>query len=209
MKRIFYLSVLVMFLASAAVADIRVPDTPKPTPKPKTTPTPKAAQPIDTELSIMIRKEAKEARLLIPKSQLKQLRAQLDELDGGAEPTAAAFFSLSRTQTIVSGLFLSLAMVFGGVWLVRSRGDKSLPKPNKTLVAGAVLFLGGALATIVYANVGPPPEARSITGKLFTPAVHQYKQASGRIKLETTDEEYGVQLIVPDVPDDKKKTDDE
>ncbi|HVE55269.1 MAG TPA: hypothetical protein VNB22_00470 [Pyrinomonadaceae bacterium] len=194
MKRIFSLCLLVTMFSIAAFADVRLPDTPKPTPAPK------EKKAIDTYLSIRISQDAKEARLLIPKDQIKQLRAQLDELDGSSNN--AALISFSRTQTIVGGLFLSLAMVFGGVWLTRSR--KSGLKPNKTAVASVVIFLGGAFAAIAYANVGPPPEARSITGRIFTPAVHQYKQASGNIKLETTDDTYGVQLIVPDVKDDKK-----
>jgi hypothetical protein len=194
MKKIFSLCLLVGMFSVAALADIRLPDTPKPTPAPK------KAKALDTYLNIRIDKDAKEARLLIPKDQLKQLRAQLDELDDSSNATA--FLSISRTQTIVSGLFLSLAFVFGGVWFARIR--KTDLKPNKTVVAGAVLFFCGAFATIVFANIGPPIEARSITGRIFTPAVHQYKQASGAIKLETTDDTYGVQLIVPDVPNDKK-----
>lgn len=192
MKKIFSLCALIAVFSIAGLADVRPPSTPTPAPKPK--------KAIDTYLNISIQKDAKEARLLIPKSQLKQLRAQLDELDG--KPDTAAFLSFSRTQTIISGLFLSLAFVFGGVWFARVR--KPDLKPGKTLVVGAVLFLVGAVATVAFANIGPPIEARSITGKIFTPAVHQYKQASGAIKLETTDDEYGVQLIVPDVPGDKK-----
>jgi hypothetical protein len=189
MKRIFSLYALIIVLAATAFADVRFE-----TPTPKAEKTPKQVKSIDTNLSIRLQKDAKEARLLIPKSQIKRLRMELAELDDDAdEPTASAF---TRTQTIVSGLFLSLAFVFGGVWLARSR--KTDVKTNKTLIVGAGLFLSGALATIAYANVGPPMEARSITGKIFSDAVHQYNQASGKIKVETTNEEYGIQLIVPD-----------
>ena len=116
----------------------------------------------------------------------------------GKQVSLSESYDSNRTQTIVSGLFLSLAFVFGGVWLARSRGGGSGTKANKTLVVGAGLFLTGALATIAIANVGPPPEARSITGKIFSNAVHTYKQASGRIKLETSDADRGIELIVPD-----------
>lgn len=194
MKRIFSLWLLVTMFSIAAFADVRLPDTPKPTPAPK------EKKAIDTYLSVRISKDAKDARLLIPKDQIKQLRAQLDELDGSSNN--AALLSFSRTQTIVGGLFLSLAFVFGGVWLTRVR--KSDLKPNKAVIAGAVLFLCGAFVVITYANIGPPMEARSITGRIFSPAVHQYKQASGSIKLETTDDTFGVQLIVPDVPSETK-----
>ena len=195
MKRIFRICLLVTMFSIAAFADVRLPDTPTPP-----APSPKEKKAIDTSFSISIRKDAKEARLLIPKDQIKQLRAQLDELDN--DSNNAALLSFSRTQTIVGGLFLSLAMIFGGMWLTRVR--KNDFKPNKTAVAAAILFLCGAFTLIAYANVGPPIEARSITGRIFTPAVHLYKQASGKIKLETTDDASGVRLIVPDVPDDKK-----
>ena len=192
MKRIFSLCAIITMFSMAAFADVRLPDTPKPTPVPK------EKKEIDSHFRISISKDAKEARLLIPKDQIKQLRAQLDELDGGS--TNAAFVSFSRTQTIVSGLFLSLAFVFGGVWFARSR--KSNLKMNKALVAGAVLFFCGAFATIAFGNIGPPLEARSITGKIFTPSVHMYKQAWGKIKVEASDDDE-IQLIVPDVPDNK------
>ena len=193
MKRFFNLFALVACFSMAAFADVRPPITPQPTPAPK------EKKAFDADFRISISKDAKEARLLIPKDRIKQLRAKLDEIDGGSNNTA--FLSVSRTQTIAGGLFLSLAFVFGGVWLARSR--KTDLQPNKTLVAGAVLFLCGAFATIVFANVGPPPEARSITGKIFTPAVHMYKQAWGKIKVETTDDDE-IQLIVPDAPSETK-----
>jgi hypothetical protein len=192
MKKLFSSVALIALFALIAFADVRLPDTP----------TPKQSKKIDTRLRISISKDAKEARLRIPKSQIQMLRAELDELDGGeSTATAATTFSFSRTQTIVSGLFLSLAFVAGGVWLARSRGggDRSETKTAKTLIAGAGLFLTGAMATIAFANVGPPPEARSLTGKIFSNSVHVYKQASGKIKLETADETYGdIELIVPE-----------
>ncbi|HEX8737419.1 MAG TPA: hypothetical protein VF721_18945 [Pyrinomonadaceae bacterium] len=190
MKKLFSSIALIAAFALVALADVRLPDTP----------TPKQSKKIDTWLHISIDKDAKEARLVIPKSQLKQLRAELEQID---DADATASLGFSKTQTIVSGLFLSLAFVFGGVWLARSRGGgTSRTKANKTLVVGAGLFLTGALATIAIANVGPPPEARSITGKIFSSGVHTYKQASGKIRLETSDEDRGIELIVPDVKSD-------
>lgn len=194
MNRIFSLCLLLGIFASAALADVRLPNTPKPTPAPK------EKKALETRLFISIQKNEKEARLQIPKDQIKQLRAQLDELDGGSNN--AAFLSFSRTQTVVSGLFLSLAFVFGGVWLARSR--QTALKPNKSLVAGAVLFFSGALAAVCYANIGPPIDARSITSKIFSQSVHQYKQASGKIKLEINENDDNIRLIVPDMPDDRK-----
>ena len=196
MKRIFSLCLLAACFSVAAFADVRLPDTPKPTPAPK------AKTVIDTNFHISIQKEAKEARLLIPKDQIKQLRAQLNGLDDGGANNTAFLQRVTRGQTIISGLFLSLALVFGGVWFARTR--KNAPKPNRALIAGAVLFLGGSFATFVFGNAGPPPEARTITGKMFTPAVHMYKFGYGKVKLEASDDDE-IELIVPDVADDKKE----
>ena len=195
MKKLLFVPVFVMLFSFIAMADIPRPSTPKPTPQPK------QKKSIDTSLIIRLDRDAKEAKLIIPKSQIKQLRAELDELDGGADNTAAAR-GFTGTQTIVSGMFLTLAFVFGGVWLARS--GRMATKNGRALGIGAFLLLGGAFATVVFANIGPPLVARSITGKMFAPAVHTYKQASGDIKLETSDEGDNVQLIVPDPKEDPK-----
>jgi hypothetical protein len=160
-----------------------------PAERPKTKP----AKSIDTTLSIRLDKNAKDARLIIPKSAIKELRAQLDQIDSDEVTTAAAVSGITRTQTIVGGLFLSMAIVFGGVWFTRSGGMTS-----KIAAIVALLMASGAVATLVYANAGPPPEARSINGKMFTPAVHMYGFGSGKVKLETSDEVGVVTLIVPD-----------
>lgn len=194
MKKILSLFALIVCFSIAAFADVRLPDTPKPTPSPK------EKKAVESYLTIKIDKEAKEARLIVPKSQIKQLRAELENLDD--DSSSAAFLSFSRTQTIVSGLFMTLAFVFGGVWFAR-RGKNV--KPNKTAVAACVLFLCGGLATIVFANAGPPPEARSITSKIFNRDVFTpYYFANGAIKVETTDKE-NFELIVPDKWTEEKK----
>src|SRR5262245_16167185 len=112
MKKILVLLSLIRLFSFAVLADETIP----PTPKPKKTAEPVSA--VDTTLHVQFSNREKNARLIIPKSQLKQLRAQLDELDD-ADPTVAVS-GFSRTQTIVSGLFLSLAIIFGGVWFARS-----------------------------------------------------------------------------------------
>lgn len=197
MKRIT-LIIAVLFIASVgAYADIAPP-------KPVKTPKPKPG--VNTTLFIKLDRNATEAVLRIPKSQVKQLRAELEQIDDGEDNTASvetpAESSISRTQTIVSGMFLSLALVVGGIWFVRS-GRASSAK-GKTLVA---LTLVTAAASFVYANIGPPPEARSITSSLFTRGVHMYKQASGKIKVETTTDpdRSVIELIVPDPKTDSSE----
>ncbi len=194
MKQIICLMTLVLLASMTAFADIA---------RPEKTPKPKAAKSIETGMNIRLDPDAKEARLIIPKSQIKQLRAELEKLDDGTDNTAAVTTSgsFSRTQTIVSGAFLSLALVFGGMWFVRS--GKAATKTGKTLVILAILASVGSAATFVYANAGPPPEARSITGKMFVPAVHMYNGGWGTVRLEAGDKTQ-IELIVPD-PQDKPK----
>ena len=193
MKRIICISILTFMAAAVSFADI---------PRPEKSPRNGNKKGIEANMSIRLDSNAKEARLLIPKSELKQLRAQLDEMDDDSDNTAAVT-SFGRTQTIVSGIFLSLSLVFGGIWFVRS--GKVSPRTGKALVIGALMSGIGSAATLVYANAGPPAEARSITGKMFSQSVHIYKFGYGRVKLEAKPESGGdsVELIVPDPKDEK------
>lgn len=190
MKRITLIIAVLVVGSVAAYADIAPPKQEK-TPKPKPG--------VSTTLFIKLDRNATEAVLRIPKSQVKQLRAELDQLDtdedNAAAVTAPSDSTFGRTQTIVSGMFLSLAIVFGGIWFVRS--GKNTQAKGRALVGLTVIT---AAASFVYANIGPPPEARSITSALFTRSVHMYKQASGKIKVETLTESSRneIELIVPD-----------
>ena len=100
---------------------------------------------------------------------------------------------MTRTQTVVSGGLLSLALIFGGMWFVRPGRIHS-----KTVMVAVALLTCGSVATLVYGNAGPPPEARSINGKMFSQAVHMYKGGWGKIKLEVSDSVRTPELIVPD-----------
>ena len=190
MLRRMILAVAILLLVSTAYADI---------PRPDRTPTQtKKTAAVDTYLSIQLDRDAREARLIIPRSQLKALRAELDALDAGSDATAALISadSTTRLQIIVSGVLLSLAVAFGGIWFARQ--GKSSAKVSRSTAAAMAIFASGALATIVYGNAGPPAEAREITGKMFSPALHVYKFGGGKIKLEVSDTETQPKLIVPD-----------
>jgi preprotein translocase subunit SecG len=189
MKRVASILVLIMLCTVLALADVAKP-----------TKSPGRKKSISTNMMIHLQRDAKEARLIIPRSQIKQLRAQLDGLDISDDINTATF-SGPRTQTIVSGLFLSLAIIFGGIWFARS--GKASTASGKTLVILTVLAGMASAASFALANVGPPPEARSITGKMFSQAVHVYGFGSGNIKLEAGDVDF-VELIVPDPRDETK-----
>lgn len=189
MKRLICLAAITVVAAVAAFANIARPE-------PTKTPKPNSAKSIVTEMDIRIDADAKEATLIIPKSQIKQLRAQLDEMDDASDNTAAVTNpSFSRTQTIMSGAFLSLALVFGGVWFMRS--GRAASKTAKTLVIIAVAGAVVGTATFAYANAGPPAEARRITDKMFSPAVNMYGFGWGEVRVETSATEEHIKLIVP------------
>lgn len=182
MKKLILLAVIISSAAAVGLANIANPDLPG---KKKS---------INTELSISLDSRAKEARLIIPRSQLKQLRAEIEQLEDGS--TTAAGGTFTGTQTIVSGVLLSLAFLFAGMWFARSGSESS-----KSVAVAALLLTIGSVANLVYANAGPPPEARSITGKMFSSDVHMYKQGWGKIKLEVSDTIDNPELIVPDPAD--------
>lgn len=180
MKRIFVTGLLMLAATFVCLADIARPD--RPLGKP--------ASSVMSQMMIKLDRDAREAKLVIPRSQLDQLRAELDAIDDGN--SAAGFQSI---QMIVSGTLISLAFVFGGLWFVRSgRGFTGAGNIAAILTAGAVL---AGLATIAIANVGPPPEARTINGKMFSQSVHLYKFGSGKVRLELSDADQIV-LVVPD-----------
>lgn len=184
--------ILITLMASTiCLADLVRPERPKPSTKPAA---------IDTQLSIELDKNAKDARLIIPRNQLKQLRAELDAMDGGGDDTASVI-GFTRLQTILGGTLLSLGFVFAGFAFVK-RGWFRV-NGGKTAATIAILFVGLALASIAIGNIGPPSEARSITGKMFTRAVHLYGFGSGKIKLEVSDEAKNPKLIVPNPPEAK------
>ena len=193
MKRTFAAICLGLFLSAVSVADIARPE------KPKNGQSKEAA--INTELSISLDKNAKEARLLIPRSQLRQLRAELEGLGSGADETASVG-GVTRIQTIVGGVFMSLAFVLGGFAFIRS--GRFNANAGRAAAAAAIVFAGGAFATIAFGNAGPPNEARSITGKMFAEPVHIYGFGWGRIKLEVSDEVKNPKLIVPNPPDARR-----
>lgn len=187
-KPLMIAAMLLMAFSTAVFADIAPPTTPKPKPTPKT-------KEIDSYLEIKLNENFKEAKLLIPRSQLKQLRAELEQLENGEDTNAAVTDSgtgFRNAQNVFAGGFMSLAFLFGGVWLFRSKAAKNVK------VAGALVLisLSGAAATYVYANAGPPPEARTITSKSFSKGFSYYNFGGGKIKLGMTNEENPI-LQVP------------
>lgn len=185
-------TIILTLFSLTVFADIARPDkSPNRVPKPKPQPG------VMTRMEIKLDRNATEARLIIPKQQLNQLRAELEQLDNESDSTAAEPSSVSflRVQTIVSGVFLSLAVVFAGLWFARS--SKAATETGKNLVVLAAIAGAVSAATFVYGNAGPPSEARSITGKMFAQGMHYYKMGWGEVRLEIGEGEE-INFIVPD-----------
>lgn len=135
--------------------------------------------------------KAKEAKLIIPRAVLQQLRAELDG-DGGGTNAAASVapsgFNLTPTQTAFAGLCLSLSLVFGGVWFVNSRAAGKRTARVAASVAVVALLGAAAAGAVVYGNAGPPAYARSLNSKILVPETTYYGGPYGNVKVEITDE---------------------
>jgi hypothetical protein len=199
-----YLTLLVLFLAGLQSAAIAY-DIPPPRPQPKpTAPADDAAtdntnkqhtDPIKQladlqRFSIRIDEKAKSAKLVIPNAVIRALQAD------GAKP--GAFFPSSgnygpsmvnRTGTIVGGVLMTMAVMLGGLWFVRSR---KVSAPNLAALTVLLLISGAGTASWGYANFGPPPEARSLTSKIV-----KYGFVTGELQVETTNDADEIVLILP------------
>lgn len=172
----------------AASADIARPDS-------KNKPAKKPAKQVEADMVIRLDATATEAKLIIPKTHLPKLRAELELLDEESEDnTASVTTGTQRLQTIVGGTFLSLAFVFGGFWFVKRNGKGAAAAGVIALVIGS-----GAAVSLVYANIAPPPpSARKITSKIFDAnVIRPYGFVSGKVKMEIGDTDT-IELIVPE-----------
>lgn len=206
MKKILSSILLLLMSASFAFADIS-PGNSKIKPKPKPTGAQEPEKVISGKMYIRVRSDAKEPILTINRSTLNRLRAAIDEADDAQQQALATsderYFNFSRAQTIVSGLFFSLAFVFGGVWMFRAKGKS--PKLAMSLIALAVL---SASAGVAFANT-PPSYVVSLTSRIFSQSTYAYGWAEGNIKIKIVDDDsdrYDVSLQIPDV---EKNTRDE
>ena|SRR2546421_2725658 len=154
------------------------------------------SKPANTTITMRIEPnyKATEAKLLIPRSMLQEMRAQLDGNDAQAATTSARFHSLGSAQTVMTGIFLSLAITFGGVWFVRAR--KATNKFTPAALALALVVLCGAGAGIAYANAGPPQVARTLTTNILVPGALPYG-VYGKVKVEITDADDQIVLVLP------------
>lgn len=191
------LLVFTLLLASFAFSDISAP---------KTTPETEKDGSIETEMGIWVDYSVKEPTLVIPREQLQRL---LEETSNSSAANISSQNGISRTQTIVAGVFLSLAMLAGGIVITRSKKVNS--KTAKTIVAGMVLIGAGTTATIIFANVGPPPVKLGINNKMFYQKEGTTRfRISDKIKLKVDENnDQNIRLYVPVVREEKKNNKEE
>jgi hypothetical protein len=149
-----------------------------------------------TEFRVYIERDATEAKLIIPTSIIRELSRDADKssylpprnwIEDRPIP--------SRMGTVIGGMLLALSILFGGLWLIRNH---KLSAANVGTIALLLTLSGIGTASIVYANAGPPPPLESLTGKIFSQAVHTRKKAFGELRVETSDYQDNIDLIVPD-----------
>jgi hypothetical protein len=145
MKRMLSLCSLCLILAAAITTTYG--DIARPSPSPA-----KGKIVLHTSLVVVPEKKASAARLQIPESSMRELRAALTETSGNESMTQRIAHSSGRT--VIAGLLMFLSLSFGGVWLARSVHTRSQKTMAAFLIGIAVI---GAAAIITRANAGPPP----------------------------------------------------
>lgn len=174
--------ILIFSAATVILADISVPNTKKPTPSPTAT----AVATSKGMMQISVG-DVDEPTLIIPQAYAKDFKASLENTENNSSVSQNNF---AGTSTVVSGIYLSLAFVFGGVFLFKNKSPKA---------AVSLILLGicATSATIIYANVAPPQKV-AFDGSFFSEKVQkQYRGVVGPIKVEVSASSAYFRLIVP------------
>ena len=190
MKKLFCLITLLTLFSISVFADI-APRKPQPTPTP--TPAKKNAA-----MSIFLSDQVSAPTLVIKKDFLR-------ELSGTSENTSVPA-AVASTQNIVGGAFLSLAVIFGGVWLMRGKKEMS-----KTTAAAIAVSIFGLAGTIAYANIAPPKRYPRINQDIFSKKVLKEGTAESRINVRISDSEYNNDfvLLIPKNASNSNKSEEE
>jgi len=179
----FFLMLLIIGFMSI-FADIPSPNSNRVRRQPRPTPVNMKIQPAES---------ASDAKLVIPRNILQQLRASLDDTD--QQDAASVISNNNNSRTIIAGIFMSISLAFGGVWLMR-RGATS----GRLVGTAAVIVLIGAsgIATGIALGNAPPYFPRSLTSKILTPEL-QWSGASGKVTVEVVADGDQITLVLPKV----------
>src|SRR5437868_3463173 len=144
MKRTLMLSAVICALLANAIFAFGDIARPKPSPA-------EAKVIFYSGLSVVSDPKAYEARLQISQDTFKRMQEAAAREGGGTSLSQNIMHS--STRTIMAGLFMFLAVSFGGVWLARS-GQRRNQKAIAAVILIATVF--GLATVIVRANAGPP-----------------------------------------------------
>ena len=190
MKKIFVLFATCLLFSGIAFADIPAPIKPTPTAQPKEIVK-------KGDMLIGLSYSVDEPTLVISPEMFEKLRAEVENNRGGGGSSVAVVSGsdFNRTQTIVSGLFISLAFVFGGVWLVKNRG-----KVSKTGVAIVVFAILGMATTLVTANIRAPRNVGLSQAILSNEMRVDNAYAQGKIKIVVGEvrSRQDIELLLPE-----------
>ena len=182
MKRTIVLCAASLLLIASAVFTFGDIARPKPSPE--------AGKVIfHTGLEIVPDAKVYEARLQISQETLQRIREAT--ANTSANPSMTQRIMASGPRTIMTGLFMFLAVSFAGVWLARS-GQRRSQKIAAGLVLGIAVL--GAAAIIVRANAGPPG---SYYWKKLPDNLTRGESTRGGLDIEIVPGDEQIKLLVP------------
>ncbi|HQR39247.1 MAG TPA: hypothetical protein PLF26_12705 [Blastocatellia bacterium] len=101
---------------------------------------------------------------------------------------------LSQLNTIVTGTALSLAIVFGGFWLVRSRRELGT---RNTATAAVILVVLASTASFALANAAPPRNYKPADPGTLRLASPTGEQLTGTVRYYYGTNDGEARLVLP------------
>ncbi len=151
MKRTVVLCAAALLLVASGIYAFGDIARPKDSPKPQ-----EGKTVLYTSLSIVPNSKLSEARLQISRDILRDIARQASNNSSAGESMAQRLVH-SSSRTVIAGLFMFLAVSFGGILLARSGQHR-----NRKAIAAVMLIatMFGVATVIVRANAGLPGYAR-------------------------------------------------
>lgn len=140
-------------------------------------------------LSVVSDPKAYEARLQISQGTLKRLQDAAARQGGSSSLTQNIMHS--STRTMMAGVFMFLAVSFGGVWLARSNQKRNV---KATAAILTIAFVVGLATVIVRANAGPPGYIR---WQNLPQSLKDGKETVGGVQIELMPGDDNMKLIIP------------
>jgi hypothetical protein len=181
MKRTLMLSVATCALLTSAILAFGDIARPKPSPA-------EAKIIFYSGLTVTSDPKAYEAKLQISQDTFKRMQ-EAAAREGGTSLSQNIMHS--STRTIMAGLFMFLAVSFGGVWLARSNQRRNHQSVAAVLLIAVVFGIG---TVIVRANAGPPGYIR---WQNLPQSLKDGKETVGGVQIELVPGDDNMKLIIP------------